>query len=187
MADLLLDPDAYDRYSGPLTPDRRERIRRIKDGGHMPGSSVSFLLEMLDMVVFEHEGLVKAAGAANETAARFLAEAGAVHPKVHTPTRIINYLERHGWRRIESPKPQPGVLAAWPWWSPPDPDRIRWIHPSGIELDAPLVDDLPRYADVVRVVVNRIAWAVTGEILASDAVRSEVLLEVAQQPDEVAW
>jgi hypothetical protein len=70
--------------------------------------------------------------------AQVLAEARAVHPQVHTSARITNYLERNGWQRIESPKPPPGVLATWPWWSPPDPDHIRWIHPSGIELDAPL-------------------------------------------------
>jgi hypothetical protein len=120
--------------------------------------------------------------------ARFLAEAGAVHPKVHTPTRIINYLERHGWRRIESPKPPPGVLASWPWWSPPDPGDMRWAHPSGIELDAPLCDDVPRYAEAVLDAVDRIVWAATGRPLAPPpAAVTEVLLEIAQQPDEVAW
>lgn len=119
--------------------------------------------------------------------ARVLAEAGAVHPKVHTSARIVNYLEQHGWRRIESPSPRPGHLATWPWWSPPGPNEIRWVHPGGVELDAPLCDDLPNYAEVVRVVVNRIAWAVTGVICAPASAVSEVLLEIAQQPDEVAW
>jgi hypothetical protein len=122
-----------------------------------------------------------------DTVARLLAEARAIHPKVHTSTRIANYLEQHGWQRVESPQPQPGRLAHWPWWSPPDPDHIRWIHPSGIELDAPLSDDAPGYAESVRVVVNRIVWAATGTISAAASAVSEVLLEIAQQPDEVAW
>src|ERR1051326_3260632 len=122
-----------------------------------------------------------------DTVARLLAEARAIHPKVHTSTRIANYLEQHGWQRVESPQPQPGRRAHWPWWSPPDPDHIRWIHPSGIEVDAPLSDDAPGYAESVRVVVNRIVWAATGTISAAASAVSEVLLEIAQQPDEVAW
>jgi len=31
--------------------------------------------------------------------ARYLAEAGAVHPAVHTPNRVIGWLERYGWKR----------------------------------------------------------------------------------------
>jgi hypothetical protein len=121
--------------------------------------------------------------------AQVLAEARAVHPQVHTSARITNYLERNGWQRIESPKPPPGVLATWPWWSPPDPDHIRWIHPSGIELDAPLSEGAPGYAESVRVVVDRIAWAVSGGPLPSHgaALVPGVLLEIAQQPSEVAW
>lgn len=118
--------------------------------------------------------------------ARFLAEAGAVHPKVHTPTRIINYLERHGWRRIESPK-RPNLADGGVFWSPPAPNRVRWINPHGIELDAPLCDDLPNYADVIRVVVNRIGWAETGHIVTPDDVRTDILLEIAAMPEEVAW
>jgi len=124
-----------------------------------------------------------------DTVARLLAEARAIHPEVHTSARITNYLEQHGWKRVESPQPPPGVLAWRPWWSPPDPDHIRWIHASGIELDAPLSDDAPGCAESVRVVVYRIAWAVSGGPLPSHgaALVPGVLLEIAQQPDEVAW
>jgi anti-anti-sigma factor len=115
--------------------------------------------------------------------ARALAEAGAVHPGVHTPTRIVNYLERHGWERVDSPAKPAGEV----FWSPPSPNELRWVHPTAIELDAPLCDDLPDYADIVRVVVNRIAWAERGDIRATDEARTAILLEVAQMPDEVAW
>jgi hypothetical protein len=118
--------------------------------------------------------------------ARFLADSGAVHPAVHTPTRIMNYLEQHGWQRIESPK-RPKLANGGVFWSPPAPNRMRWINPHGIELDAPICDDLPNYADVVRVVVNRIGWAEKGHLVTPDDVRTDILSEIAQQSDEVAW
>ena len=115
--------------------------------------------------------------------ARILAEAGAVHPAVHTPTRIVNYLERHGWERVESPtKPQGEIF-----WSAPGPNLMRWVSRRGIELDAPLCDDLTNYSDVVRVVVNRIAWVESGRIAAPAAARAAILLEIAGMPAEVAW
>jgi len=121
------------------------------------------------------------------TVARVLAEVGAIHPKVHTPTRIVNYLERHGWQRIESPqRPHHAEVVFWSW-SPPSPNELRWVHPCGIELDAPLCDGVPRYAEVVRVVVNRIVWAATGTISAPASATTQVLLEIAQQANEVAW
>jgi hypothetical protein len=123
--------------------------------------------------------------------ARALAEAGAVHPKVHTSTRIMNYLERHGWQRVESPQ---RPVHASVFWSPPGPDEKWWVHPCGIGLTAPLSDDVPNYADIVRVLVNRIAWAnarsVDPHALPSQvpsAAGPEIMLEISQQPDEVAW
>ena len=61
---MLLEPSAYERYGGPLTPDRIARIQTIREARSKDRSDPGalFLLEMLDMVVFEHEGLVKALG-----------------------------------------------------------------------------------------------------------------------------
>jgi|SRR6185437_2120999 len=61
---MLLEPSAYERYGGPLAPDRIARIQTIREARSKDRSDPGalFLLEMLDMVVFEHEGLVKALG-----------------------------------------------------------------------------------------------------------------------------
>ena len=43
--------------------------------------------------------------------ARFLAEAGAVHPKVHTPNRVQQWLGEHGWQ-AQAPTSH-GLTAQW--------------------------------------------------------------------------
>jgi hypothetical protein len=190
VAEVVEAMDAHDRLEGNHddgTAQAEATEGGARHGGEAPTGSRMELVRLLDS---DDEKLVDdLLGWQYAAVARALAEAGAVHPQVHTSARIANYLERHGWQRIESPQPPPGVLATWPWWSPPDPDHIRWIHPSGIELDAPLSGDEPGYAESVRVAVNRVAWAASGKPLPSHgaALVPGVLLEIAQQPDEVAW
>jgi len=160
-------------------------------GGDQHGISTGSRMELVRLLDGGDEKLVDdLLGWKYAAVARVLAEAGATHPQVHTPTRIANHLEQHGWQRIDSPqKPKYQVF-----WSPPSPDEMRWVHPCGIELDAPLRGDLPNYAGVVRVVVYRVIWAARGVLFSTPvaepaevAAVTEVLLEIAQQPDEVAW
>lgn len=100
--------------------------------------------------------------------AKHLAEAGAVHPAVHTPTRIVNYLERHGWERYSVS--DTAIL----WFHPDIPTSRGWslLMPDNVEAS----DYAVRVMELVRGV-----WKTSQDL------ESAILLEIASMPDEVAW
>jgi hypothetical protein len=99
--------------------------------------------------------------------ARFLAEAGAVHPQVHTPNRVQQWLSEHGW--------QPAAQAS------PGQVPAAWIHADSRQAVFVHVD-----ADDVNY-AGHTAFVVAEAAAAADLVVPEALLEIALLPDEVAW
>lgn len=98
--------------------------------------------------------------------ARHLAEAGAVHPAVHTPTRVMKFLERHEWKRCSV-----GDVA------------IGWEHAGrkgkGRRIFVPTVvgsDYRHRALEVLR-----------DAAFCADLELSQVLAEVAAMPEEWVW
>ena len=99
--------------------------------------------------------------------ARHLAEAGAVHPKVHTPNRVMQWLGEHGWQAA-APRNH-------------DPLIAEWIHAeSGQSLFVRLDASDVNYAGHTDYVVAEAA-GLAGLIV------PEALLEIALLPDEWAW
>lgn len=98
--------------------------------------------------------------------ARHLAEAGAVHPGVHTPTRFMQWLSEHGWQAA----------------APSDPDRIAapWVHrDTGYRI---FVSLHPEVADYSRYTTSVLAEAAPFAGFEFE----QALLEIALLPDEVA-
>ena len=97
--------------------------------------------------------------------ARFLAEACAVHPAVHTPARVMQWLEQHGWERRDV-----GDLAIE--WTR---DIPGWRRRVFVPTDASTGDYSVRVGEVLR------------DAASASAPLSQVLTEVAAMPDEWSW
>lgn len=69
------------------------------DAPHYTGSRME-LMRLLDSA--DEQLMDDLLGWQFAAVARVLAEAGAVHRDVHTPTRVGQWLERHGWKRQSS-------------------------------------------------------------------------------------
>lgn len=118
--------------------------------------------------LFPHALGVRLADWRDAAVARRLSEAGAVHPAVHTPTRVMNYLERHDWVRFNV-----------------SDVAILWFHPDvptacGWSLCMPMTTEAADYSYRVLEIVREL-WRT------SQSLESEILLEIASMPDEVAW
>lgn len=101
------------------------------------------------------------------TVARVLAEAGAVHPAVHTPNRVAQWLAGHGW--------QPA--------GPFDPERLAalWVHADSDErLFLSQHPDVADYASFQR-------YGLAGAARVAGVALPQALLEIALLPDEVTW
>lgn len=96
--------------------------------------------------------------------ARFLAEAGAVHPKVHTPNRVQQWLGEHGWQ-AQAPTSH-GLTAQW----------MR----DGKRVFVPLRTDTADYARFAGYTIS------IGAEMAG-ARFQQALLEISALSDEVAW
>lgn len=99
-------------------------------------------------------------------AARLLAEAGAVHPQVHTPNRVQQWLSQHGWQALAPASPD--LLAA------------EWMDSEARTVFVPLQTDTVDYARYARYALERAAQA-------ADLSLSQVLAEVALLPGEWSW
>lgn len=122
----------------------------------------------LDVLMEEADGpdLDKLQAWRDAAVAQHLAEAGAVHPKVHTPARIMQWLERHGWEPM----------------APVDPERLtaEWMDSEARSVFVPLHPNTVDYARHARYALERAAQA-AGVML------RRVLAEVATLPDEWRW
>lgn len=99
--------------------------------------------------------------------ARFLAEAGAVHPAVHTPARVMQWLEQHGWERYNVSD----IAVAW---------RHQLSNGSFMNVYMPTNPDAIDYA-------RRVHNVLQDGTLYDGTPLSQVLAEVAVLPDEWAW
>lgn len=98
--------------------------------------------------------------------ARHLAEAGAVHPAVHTPNRVMQWLGEHGWQ-AETP------AYKHPW-------TAGWRHPYGGIVHVVQAPECPDYVGWTGIVVR-------GGAAEAGLTVQQVLMEIAQMPEEVAW
>lgn len=114
------------------------------------------------------EDLADARAETNAAVARHLAEAGAVHPAVHTSTRVQNWLERHGWQMYVATD----IATLWA--------HPNWPGPRGWSALLPLHEDGVDYTRQVTALVQHVAMV--GEVEPE-----QILLEIAQMPGEVAW
>lgn len=99
---------------------------------------------------------------------RHLSEAGAVHPAVHTPTRVMQWLERdEDWER----NGVSDVAACW--------ERVHGKG-AGRLVYVPMNADTADYRSRVLEVLRDAAFCADVEL-------SQVLAEVAAMPEELAW
>lgn len=99
--------------------------------------------------------------------ARHLAEAGAVHPAVHTPTRIMQWLEQRNW------------------WREPDPDPNRWAV-EWANADAQQHVYVPQHADTADYAMRAYDLLCIAAV-AADLTLNQALAEVAAMPEEWSW
>lgn len=99
--------------------------------------------------------------------ARHLAQAGAVHPEVHTPTRVMRWLGEHGWQTAAPTDPSTAIA--------------EWVHADGGESVS-----ICLYADAVNY-TGYAVLAIAAAAGTADLTVPEALLEISQMPDEVAW